>query len=287
MDIGKIRAIMQHNRILRVVEVLMRKGGCVHFLHTIQANKRRKMLMGRENEFSLFFDNHKEEFERLYDVLEDEMSRRTLDAVIHYRKTYDIRSLKNIIISPQYFIKDILPPCEDEVFIDGGAYIGDTAKEFLNHYQVGKNYKLYLWEPDHKNNNTIEKMLEKSVNYTVKPFAMWSKRATLMFSNDGTGESVLTDGYGIQIEADSIDNQHGNERVTFVKMDIEGAEIEALKGAKKTIETQKPKLAICIYHEYEHLYSIPLMLKEMVPEYKIYIRHHSDTASETVCYATI
>ena len=70
-------------------------------------------------------------------------------------------------------------------------------------------------------------------------------------------------------------------------MDIEGAEIEALKGAEKTIKKYRPKLAICIYHEPDHLYRIPLIIKEMVPEYRIYIRHHSDTASETVCYAVI
>ena len=70
-------------------------------------------------------------------------------------------------------------------------------------------------------------------------------------------------------------------------MDIEGAEIEALKGAEKTIKRCKPKLAICIYHEYEHLYKIPMMIKEMVPEYKLYMRHHSDTSSETVIYACV
>ncbi len=77
------------------------------------------------------------------------------------------------------------------------------------------------------------------------------------------------------------------KRITFIKMDIEGAEIEALKGAEQTIQTQKPKLAICIYHRDSHLYEIPLMIKKMVPEYRFWIRHHSDTASETVVCARV
>ncbi|MCM1303087.1 MAG: FkbM family methyltransferase [Lachnospiraceae bacterium] len=70
-------------------------------------------------------------------------------------------------------------------------------------------------------------------------------------------------------------------------MDIEGAEMEALTGACKTIQKNRPKLAICIYHKYEDLYRIPMYVKSLVPEYRIYIRHYSDTPSETVMYAII
>ena len=113
---------------------------------------------------------------------------------------------------------------------------------------------------------------------------MWSETSQLRFSNIGSGTSRVGEA-GILVNADSIDNQMKGKKVTFIKMDIEGAEIEALKGAENIIKTQKPKLAICIYHEYSHLYQIPLMIREMVPEYKIYIRQHSDTAAETVVYA--
>ena len=68
---------------------------------------------------------------------------------------------------------------------------------------------------------------------------------------------------------------------------IEGAELEALKGAKETIQRDKPKLAVCIYHRPEDMVEIPLYIKQLVPDYKLYIRHHSNTAGETVLYAVM
>ena len=77
------------------------------------------------------------------------------------------------------------------------------------------------------------------------------------------------------------------DKVTFIKMDVEGAELESLKGAEKTIRRDKPKLAICIYHKPEDMWTIPLYIKELVPEYKLYIRHHSSGVCETVLYAVM
>ena len=76
-------------------------------------------------------------------------------------------------------------------------------------------------------------------------------------------------------------------KVTFIKMDIEGAELQALFGAEKTIKKYKPKLAICIYHRLEDILEIPAYIHSIVPEYKFYIRHYSFSTSETVLYATI
>ena len=75
------------------------------------------------------------------------------------------------------------------------------------------------------------------------------------------------------------------DEVTYIKLDIEGAELEALKGAKKIIQKYKPRLAVCIYHKKEDLIEIPQYLKELVPEYKFYVRHYSNTTWETVLYA--
>ena len=76
-----------------------------------------------------------------------------------------------------------------------------------------------------------------------------------------------------------------SQRVTYIKMDVEGSELESLKGAKRTILKDRPKLAICIYHKPEDMLTLPLYIKSLVPEYKLYLRHHSGTESETVLYA--
>ncbi len=88
-------------------------------------------------------------------------------------------------------------------------------------------------------------------------------------------------------EVRKLDDVLKGERVTFIKMDIEGSELAALKGAANTIRSQKPKLAICIYHSPQDMLNIPIYIKSLVPEYKIYIRHYTDMMLETVCYAVL
>jgi hypothetical protein len=77
---------------------------------------------------------------------------------------------------------------------------------------------------------------------------------------------------------------HG-EPVTFIKMDVEGAEPLALRGASRIIRSQKPRLAVCVYHHFSHLWEVPGMIHELVPEHRIYLRHHTNLEYETVCYA--
>lgn len=220
-------------------------------------------------------------------MLEDDFSKKTYKNVIKYRKTFNIAYLNEVIRLPQYFQNDIFKPEDHELFVDGGAYIGDTAEEFLKFYRGRKGCKLYLWECDRRNIKQIKKTIKDKIDYEILPYAMWSEEKEIAFIEDGTSLARVGEGGNATVEAKTIDEVHENDRVTFIKMDIEGAEIEALKGAEKTIKLCKPKLAICIYHEPDHLYRIPLMIKEMVSEYKFYVRQHSDTDSETVLYAKV
>lgn len=84
-----------------------------------------------------------------------------------------------------------------------------------------------------------------------------------------------------------LDDLFKNTKISFIKMDIEGSEYEALKGMRNIVISQKPKMAICIYHQENHLWSIPLLLKELNKDYKIYIRHYGLNCWDTVCYATL
>lgn len=87
------------------------------------------------------------------------------------------------------------------------------------------------------------------------------------------------------IETVALDETVYDRKPTYIKMDIEGAEQEALKGCKRIIQDYKPKLAICIYHKPDDLFEIPIMIKEMNPEYKLYVRQYADAWYDTVLYA--
>lgn len=115
------------------------------------------------------------------------------------------------------------------------------------------------------------------------PKGLWSEKKELRLKSGGTG-SVISDDGDMVINVDCIDHVI-KEQVTFIKMDIEGAEYEALLGARKTILKYKPKLAICVYHKAEDIWKLPGLIHQFNPEYVFYFRHYSFADNETVLYA--
>lgn len=237
--------------------------------------------------FLSFYRDNEARFNELEEMLEDDFSRETLRAVLHYRLKPRPGMLKKVAIGSRYFVEDILEPLEDEVFIDGGAYIGDTVKNLYSWMENKKWKKVYCWEPDETN---LRKLVDNCRDYkdvVVIPYGMWSEKAELRFKMDGDAGSQISENGKNVIPVKSIDNICAAERVTFIKMDIEGSEQEALRGAEKVIRRDKPRLAICIYHKPEDLIEIPMLIRQMVPDYKLYIRHHSHYYNETVVYASL
>ena len=116
---------------------------------------------------------------------------------------------------------------------------------------------------------------------------LWDKEDVLCFKAYSNGSSRLEKKGEIKIPVGSLDDMIRDERVTFIKMDIEGSELEALKGAKNTIRNHHPRLAICIYHKPIDVIEIPAYILELVPEYKFYVRHYDSSLEETVLYATV
>lgn len=170
------------------------------------------------------------------------------------------------------------------MFVDCGAYIGDTLLAFAQ--ETGDFKKAYLFEPDTSVRSVLEKNVKKYKDkFCVIEAGAYSHKAILRFCETGMGLGTIVDNGDNVVSVETIDEVVGNDKVTFIKMDIEGSELEALKGAENTIKRDKPKLAICIYHKDEDFYMIPKYIRSIVPEYKMYVRHYSDTASETVLYA--
>jgi len=182
----------------------------------------------------------------------------------------------------QYFDFIKHKPHKQEIYIDAGGYYGDTILSFLrwcdNEYK-----KIYVSEPDLRNydllNNTIND--HHIENVVIHNKGLWSSSTKLNFSAkdlsvNELGESVM--------ETDTIDNIVGNDPVTLIKFDIEGSELEALKGAYNTIKTNKPTLAICIYHKPEDIIDIPLYIIKNHNYYNLYIRKYTWYPVETVLY---
>ncbi len=186
----------------------------------------------------------------------------------------------------EYFDKDIIKLGKDEVFVDAGAYDGKVSIIFADKCKDYK--KIYMFEPDNSNISKFIPEAENLSNSKLLPLGVWDKRATLMFKNSGsTGCRIGCGDNSVKLAVDTVDNICNDTPVTFIKYDVEGAELNALKGAKATIIKNKPKLAICIYHKPEDIYEIPRYIKSLVPEYKLYIRHYSNTAYSTVLYAIV
>lgn len=287
--ISKVKHIMEHNSCLRTLVPICRKIGIVHLLHRIKGFSDRLRNRNKRKEFQEFYEQHKKKFDCLFELLEDDLSKETLHRVLEFRKSWKIKILSPIIVEPQYFQSDIFEYSMHEIMVDGGAYVGDTVEEFIKCMRKSRGgyTRIYAWEPDEINIKQMQNNLKRYKNVQIIPYGMWEKKEELSFSKNGNAGSKITVHGEEKICVDSIDHVHAQEKVTLIKMDIEGSEKQALIGAENIIRRDRPKLAICIYHNPEDLFEIPFLIKKMVPEYKLYIRHHSDTYAETVVYATI
>jgi len=189
----------------------------------------------------------------------------------------------------QYF--DVFTPHENESFVDCGCYDGGSAFRFAGWCgQLGYK-KIWSFEPDKKSYNTCKRILSVLDKCAVYPYGVSEHDGTESFCGNGKEDSkIVTNKLSknmTEIQTVALDSFLENEEVSFIKMDVETFEIKALKGAKHIITQQKPKLCISAYHYLYDLWEVPQTIKEMIPEYKIYLRHHSPAVWDTDCYAYI
>jgi len=232
--------------------------------------------------------NHPEEVMAGYRLYDDEYSQKTYIAIIEQRLTLEGQCIKDIYkpIEIQYFDPELIKLSDSEFFVDGGAYTGDTVVSFLKAYR-GKSGTVYSFEPDPA---TFKELKKKIINLNVKnvllyPYALGEKGSTLMFKNNLNLGSSLDEAGSLEVKVVSLDSVLKNKKVTFIKFDIEGAELSALRGAKNIILKQQPTLAICLYHKPQDLWEIPLLVKSFGCYNKLYFRKYDDTAYDIILYA--
>ena len=174
-------------------------------------------------------------------------------------------------------------------FVDVGAFFGDTLDALITHEAYVEEY--YAFEPDpgsyQRLNENFPTYQDKIGKAALIPLALSDKNGSMTFSDDGTGTSALSESGRIVVTTARMDDVLRNINPTIIKMDIEGAELSALTGARRIISETQPDLAICVYHKLSDLWDIPLLLKEYVPQYKFWLRSHWFYTLETVLYATV
>lgn len=186
-----------------------------------------------------------------------------------------------------YFDNDIIKLEPDEIFIDAGAYDGDTLSAFVsacNEKQI--EYKQAIcFEPDQENFKSLIDKSKKNKNVTCHPCGLSDQASKSNLILSGIGSSVSNDGEGVEIQLVSIDEFLPNSGATFIKMDIEGSEMDALRGAKNTISRYRPKLIISAYHRNTDIFDIILYLNEICAGYQFFLRHFCYVMWDTVLIA--
>jgi FkbM family methyltransferase len=259
-----------------------------------------RLLYGEYFKTKEHIDSIKKYALKLFDVLEDEKSKQILYVLI--KNWFDFDASDNGYIDicsyDSYCPKEIIHLSNDEAFVDAGAYDGDTLLGFLQNTHNTFN-SIYSFELDKDNFERLEmtvNALDVQVRNKIKLYNVGlldeEKNITYETGSDKGQNSTISESFVCNSQFKNgktarLSDIVGNNRITYIKMDIEGSELMALYGAEEIIKKQTPKLAICVYHKPNHLWEIPLYLKSIVPDYKIFLRHHSTLDYETVCYAVL
>ncbi len=217
---------------------------------------------------------YEQQLQRVYDKLADEQSRKVFAAALNYKLSGDIRYLFACETDRREDLSSLFVFKEDEVYLDLGAYNGDTVQEFLE--LTGGSYcRIIAVEPDRRNFNKLERLHETlKENFITHNKGVWRQADEMGFSDSGGRQSTLLAAQKKMVTVDSIDNLCRNQMVTYIKMDVEGVEKEALEGGRETISRCKPKIMTAAYHYDVDIFLLPLFLWQLVPKYRIYLRKH-------------
>ncbi len=250
--------------------------------------------------FELCLSENFEKFVKVYnDLIVDDFSRKTYTNIILSNLLRDESLLKEVFVRNQYFeLPEFYLSTPKEVFVDCGAYAGDTMETFI-HNRVGTFKRMYSFEPTDKTYKAMCYRRERLIRewaldesqIVVEQKAVSCENGSIFFADEINAEksnriSNETEKKGQSIPMVALDSYFENivDKPTFIKADIEGAEVDLINGAKNIIVNNKPLLAICLYHSVDDLYEIPLLLNKLNPEYKMDIRHHMPNYYETVLY---
>lgn len=203
-------------------------------------------------------------------------------------KIFPLGELIDLCACKIYFDETFLQHKEQEVFVDAGAFDGRTILDF-NKWCNGKYSSIYAFEPQVEALEKCKINCAGMENVIYLPKGLWDKEQIVHFICDGTESHIVgnKDDSSFSVDVTSLDKivLGGGTLPTFIKMDIEGAELKALEGAANCISKYSPQLAISVYHRPEDIIEIPMFIKRLNPKYRFWLRHYSLSWFDTVLYA--
>lgn len=238
-----------------------------------------------------FYTDYEQEIEAADRLFADPASRDLFHAILQFRVSGDYGLLPAPDMQRQYFPVD-LPAWKNPLrLIDCGAYSGDTLASFL---RAGYEFQaVAAFEPDQENFRKLSSYIFQNQvrfpNTSLFPCGVYSSTTQLIFEA-GSGEASKVSEMGATvIQCTSLDESVPTFSPDLIKMDIEGAEMEAILGAKQLIKTDQPALAISVYHTPAHIWEIPLFINQLArannTPYTYYLRAHAQNCFDTILYA--
>lgn len=237
-------------------------------------------------EFMENFQDHytanKQKFDQILTRLEDKRSKEVFNDLVRFKNELKLETLDTFESNEdmQYFEPFLLPYLENEVFYDIGGYDGHTSSVFMKECPAFE--AVHVFEPERKNAERIKLRFKDIKEVHIHQLALSNNEGVINFSSSGSTSKASNDG-SQKILMKRLDDLNLSAP-TFLKIDIEGAEINALLGAIKTIEAAHPKIAISVYHKSSDFWKIPETILSIRNDYKVYLRHYTEGIYETVMF---
>ena len=228
-------------------------------------------VIGNEIFDRKFLEENEEKLNKAYSLLADEKSKEVFKNYVNFEFSGKLEYLFNMECDISVPFNEYLKLEETENFIDIGAYRGDTVEQFLT-FTNGKYSNILAVEPDPKTYKKLMENCKDLKNFKVLNAAVSSTDGTVEFSNVAGRQSTI--GSGVEIPSYSLDKLSENFIPSYIKIDAEGAEIDIINGGRHLISKHKPKIKIATYHKNRDIFEIPIILKELNENYKIYMCHH-------------
>ena len=234
-----------------------------------------------------YYEENRQRFETVRSMLKDDLSRKIFDAFITAKTRHRNKELLPFVIPKQYFFEEHPWNYSDEdILVDCGAFDGDSIRDFIG--LRGNKYKeIIAFEPDEKNYEKLKKWIDSSGIQNVLPIqaGVYKEKNVLTFNSSGDMESFFSEDGDIKIPVESIDDVCRGKKVTIIKMDIEGSELDALKGGANIIRENEPILMISAYHKKDDLLVLADFIRNLSNNYVFFLRAHKPLPIDVVLYA--